>query len=223
MPAAPRIASLPTRMLNMLVTPGEVFDQVVAAPPRLANALVPTLLVVLTSLLLLVAASQEAGPDWGEPDTAEPAAAQAEAGTAAWQRVSALAAGGGAVAGTFWSALLLWFIGRVFLKARFPLWKAVEVVALSGVIVALGSIVTALLVTAASNPASRPALSLLAPHLAPTSRFRMVLDTANFFYLWSTVVLAIGLSRLSGVSFKECAFWVFGYWLAARLALILLA
>jgi len=28
---------------------------------------------------------------------------------------------------------------------------------------------------------------------------------------------------LSGVSFKEAAFWVFGYWLIARIALIILA
>jgi hypothetical protein len=45
----------------------------------------------------------------------------------------------------------------------------------------------------------------------------------NFFHLWTTTVLAIGLSRLSGVTFKESAFWVFGYWLVARVALILLA
>jgi hypothetical protein len=36
-------------------------------------------------------------------------------------------------------------------------------------------------------------------------------------------VLAVGLAKLSGVTFKESAFWVFGYWVLLRIALILLA
>ncbi len=128
----------------------------------------------------------------------------------------------GAFAGTFWSAFLLWFIGRAFLRTRFSYLKAVEVVALTSIIVALGAIVTALLIGISGDPATRPALSFFARRLPSTSHVRLLLDTLNFFHLWTTTVLAIGLSRLSGVSFKECAFWVFGYWVVARLALILL-
>jgi len=46
------------------------------------------------------------------------------------------------------------------------------------------------------------------------------LDILNFFHLWSTAVLAIALSRLCNVTFKEASFWVFGYWLVARIVLI---
>ena len=88
---------------------------------------------------------------------------------------------------------------------------------------ALGAIVTALLIGIVGDPATRPALSFFAPHLPSASPVRLVLDMFNFFHLWTITVLAIGLSRLSGVTFKESAFWVFGYWLVARLALILLA
>jgi hypothetical protein len=55
------------------------------------------------------------------------------------------------------------------------------------------------------------------------NRVREVLGVCNVFHLWTTTVLAVGLSKLSGVSFKESAFWVFGYWLVIRLALIVLA
>jgi hypothetical protein len=89
--------------------------------------------------------------------------------------------------------------------------------------VALGAIVTALLIGASGNPAARPALSFFAPRLPSDDPVRLVLDILNFFHLWTTTVLAIGLSRLSGVTLKESAFWVFGYWVVARLALILLA
>ena len=222
MNAASRSSSLAGRMLDMLVSPGDVFDEVLAAPPRLANWLVPTLLVALTSLVLLGAASKEGGLGSGKPEALDSAAAQTEPGSADWQRVSTAATCVGAFAGTFWSAFLLWFIGRAFLRARFSFWKAVEVVALTGIIVALGAVVTALLVGVFGDPASRPALSIFARHLPTTSRVHMALDTVNFFYLWTATVLAIGLSRLSGVSFKESAFWVFGYWVVVRLALIVL-
>jgi hypothetical protein len=226
---APASSSLAAKLLDMLVSPGEVFDEVLAAPPRLANWLLPTLLVALATLFLFRAASGEAAAVLGASpalDSQAPivssAAAPAEPGLADWQRVSALGACVGAFAGTFWSAFLLWFIGRVFLKIRFSYLKALEVVALTGIILALGTIVTALLVAASGDPATRPALSFFTRHLPSANPVRQFLDTLNFFHLWTTTVLAIGLSRLSGVSFKESAFWVFGYWLVARWALIFL-
>jgi hypothetical protein len=228
--AAPSSSSLVARLLDMLVSPGEVFDEVVAAPPRIANWLVPTVLVALTSLFLLRAASHEGVPVAATSQASEAqttpldsAAVQAEPGSVDWQRFSALATCAGAFTGTLWSAFLLWFIGRVSLRTRFSYLKALEVAALTGIILALGAIVTALLITASGSPAARPALSFFVRHLPSDSPVRLILDTLNFFHLWTITVLAIGLSRLSGATFKESAFWVFGYWLVARLALILLA
>lgn len=228
--AAPASSSLSAKLLDMFVSPGEVFDEVVAAPPRLANWLLPTLLVALASLFLLRAANNEAAsvpvPSQtldSQSSTVDSVSAQAEPGSADWQRVSALATCVGAFAGTFWSAALLWFIGRAFLRTRFSFMKAVEVVALTGSIVALGAIVTALLIGASGNAAARPALSFFALRAPSTDPVRLVLDMFNLFHLWTTTVLAIGLSRLGGVTFKESAFWVFGYWIVVRLALIFLA
>jgi hypothetical protein len=218
------------KLFDILASPGDVFDEVVATPPRIINWLVPSLLVALTSLFLLragydntasiPAASRSTEAQPSVPDSSSDQAASASAD---WQRVSALGVCAGTFAGTFWSAFLLWFVGRIFLKAQFSFLKAVEVVALTGVIMALGAIVTALLVSIFDNPAARPALSLFALRLPSDSHLRLFLDTVNFFHLWSTSVLAIGLSRLSGVSFNEAAFWIFGYGFVVRMALILLA
>jgi Yip1 domain len=222
--------SLVAKLIDMFASPSEVFDEVVAARPRFANWLVPTVLVALASLFLLRASSNEAASVTttpqaveAQPTASDSAAVQAGPSSVDAQRLSALATCGGAFAGTFWSAFLLWFIGRAFLRTRFSYLKTVEVVALAGIIVALGTIVTALLIGISGDPATRPALSFFARHLPATSPVRLILDLLNFFHLWTIIVLAIGLSRLSGVSFKESAFWVFGYWLVARLALILLA
>lgn len=226
----PASTSLVAKLIDMFASPSEVFDEVVAAPPRFANWLVPTVLVALASLFLLRASSNESVSVTttsqaveAQPTVSDSAAVQAGPNSVDAQRLSVLATCGGAFAGTFWSAFLLWFIGRAFLRTRFSYLKTVEVVALAGSVVALGTIVTALLIGISGDPATRPALSFFARHLPATNPVRLILDLLNFFHLWTITVLAIGLSRLSGVTFKESAFWVFGYWLVARLALILLA
>jgi hypothetical protein len=219
-PAPPPAATpLAAKLANVLACPGEVFEEVVAAPMRICNWVVPTLLVALTSVILAAALTPK-GQAAGIGQIVE--AGKAETLAARWQMVSALTITVAAFAGTAWSALLVWFIGRVFLDARFSYWKAVEVAGLTGSIVALGAVVTALLVAASGDAAARPALSLLAGGLPADHPVRGVLGGLNVFHLWSTTVLAIGLSKLSGVSFKESAFWIFGYWLVFRLALIVL-
>ncbi|SPE62909.1 membrane hypothetical protein [Verrucomicrobia bacterium] len=228
--AVPASSSLVKKIFDVFACPGEVFDEIVSAPPCFANWLVPTLLVALTSLILLralndggisVTPTPQAGA--AQHTSFDSAAPQAEVGSLDSQNLSVVATCALAFGGTFWSAFLLWFLGRAFLRTRFSYLKTVEVVALTGMIVALGAIVTALLISISGDPATRPALSFFARHLPAANPVRLFLDTLNFFHLWTIIVLAIGLSRLSGVTFKESAACVFGYWLVARLALILLA
>ncbi len=140
-----------------------------------------------------------------------------------WEETSAAIAALGAFAGTCWSAFLLWFISRAFLKVRIAYLKAMEIAGLSGMVLALGAVTTMLLIAATGDAAARPALSLLAPHLPAASHLRALLEWANVFYVWATVLLGIGLTKLTGVSFKECAFWVFGYWMVLRLGILVLA
>jgi len=213
------------RCLSIFDAPSELFEEVAASPLRLTNWLVPTLLVILTSLVLLEASNNRehtAVVVGAMVEAGELSAAQAPVLTDDWQRVSAGAVCLGALAGTCWSALLLWSIGRVLLQARFSYWKALEVAGLASMIAALGALVSMLLVAASGDAAARPALSLLV-HLPLENPLRLFLDGLNVFHLWTTAVLAIGLARLSGVSLKQSGFWVFGYWLCARLAGVLLA
>lgn len=194
--------TLPVRLMFVFVSPGETFQRIASAPPNVANWVSSTILVAFAGIVLFKTI----------PET-----------EAARQWISALAGGLSAFVGVFWSALVLWFIGRVFLKTRFPFMKAVEIVALSGLVLALGTVVTALLISVSGDPTARPALSLFVDQSGTSARVHAALDVMNLFHLWTTTLLAMGLSRLSGVSFKESAFWVFGYWFLARIALALLA
>ena len=216
--------SLGTKLVNVFVCPGDVFDEIIGAPSRAANWRVPTLLVSLTGIaLLLVIASQGGASDVFEAVAKGGQITLAQAQELAGLRplISGLAICLSAFVGTFWSAFILWFMGRVFLKTRFAYAKALEVAGVASIILVLGTIVTALLVAVVGNPEARPALSLFVSRNSP--RIHAFLEQMNFFHLWSTSVLAVGLARLSGVSFKESAFWVFGYWVFARVSLVLLA
>jgi hypothetical protein len=199
----PSSTTLLGKLVNIFVSPGEVFDEIAVAPPKLVNWFVPTLLVCLTGTF--------------SPSGAPPGESTA---SALGQLCTVCLA---VLAGTIWSAFVLWFTGRVFLRVRFPFAKAVEVVGLSGMILVLGTIITALLVQVSGDAGARPSLALLISGSGIGHRGLGLLEALNFFHLWTATVLAIGLSKLSGVSFKESAFWVFGYWVLSRIALILLA
>jgi hypothetical protein len=213
------------KLFNIFVSPSDVFDEVIASPSNLANWRVPTLLVCLAAIISLQTGNSLEQPlasvrHPSEMGTISLAQAQALSGLAPLLSASLICFG--AIFGTCWSAFVLWFIGRVYLKVRFPYIKALEIVGLTGIISVLGTITTILLIAASGHPAARPALSLLAPKLVHGGPFYQILETLNFFHLWSTTVLAIGLSRLCNITFKEATFWVFGYWMLARLVLIVL-
>jgi hypothetical protein len=217
--------SLGAKLLDIFVSPGGVFDEVVAGERNLANWRVPTLLACLTGVVLLQAASPAAQTGAAIEELVQGklvSAAQGQKMLGGWQVLSILTTCVGTFVGTIWSASVIWFIGRLFLKSRFPFLKALEVVGLTGIILVLGSVVTQLLIALSGNPATRPSLGLFAGKLATSTEMRDLLNLMNVFHLWSATVLAIGLSKLSGVGFKESAFWVFGYWIALRIALIVL-
>jgi hypothetical protein len=221
-PASPvSPTSVREKLLNIFVFPSEVFDEVIASPTNLANWRIPTLLACLATIISIQLGNSPAQfSASSQRGTLSAGQAQAFAGT--WPLLSALLVCIATFAGTCWSAFILWLMGRLFLKVRFPYFKALEIVGLTGIISALGSITTVLLIAASGDPAARPALSLFLPNMSPTRPFYQLLDTLNVFHLWSTTGLAIGLSRLCNVTTKEAALWVFGYWLVARIVMIVL-
>jgi hypothetical protein len=226
-PVAPALpTSLGEKLLDLIACPGEVFEEVAAAAPTPVNWRLPTLLVCLTNAILLNTAplkAQAASALQLMAQAPNILPADAVMASSNFQLIATLTACAAAFAGTFWSALVLWFMGRMVLKIRFSYWKSLEVAGLSASILVLGASFTALLMTLSDNVTARPALSLLLLKSHSNDRLRAFLETFNVFHLWTTALLAIGLSKLSATSFKESAFWVFGYWVLLRLLLSLLA
>jgi len=112
----------------------------------------------------------------------------------------------------FFGGLIVWLLGKWVFKARFTYLKAVEVVALAGMINVLGGIVATLLAVAMGNMAMTPGPVLLVHEFNPANKLHVFLSQLNLFMLWYVAVMALGLARLSGASFAKAASWLYGIW-----------
>jgi hypothetical protein len=120
----------------------------------------------------------------------------------------------------FWWALVLWLLGRWFLKARFNYMKAVEIAGLASVIIVLGMVISTLLAVILGRLYVGPGLALLVNDFDTRNRVHLLMGAANLVYFWHTAVLGVGLAKLSGASTAKSLVVVFTYWVVGELLLI---
>jgi hypothetical protein len=118
---------------------------------------------------------------------------------------------GGFVTPFFWG-LILWLVGAKVLKGDFPFMKAVEVVGLVNMVSVLDVIVRTLLIIGLGNLYAAPGLVLLVKDFDPQNTVHGLLSLVNLMTFWLLVLRAMGLARLSSVSFAKAALWIFGIW-----------
>ena len=230
------LTSLGDRLINVFVSPGEVFEEAINTPSTPANWLVPILITCLAGaisfLFIFEQPSLRAQLTSGETFQNAPSARsqliegahsqfEENASLARAKLSGEVAIVGTSFIGSFWSALVLWLMGRFLLKARFSFMKALEIVGLTGMILVLSTITTSLLVFATEDAFAKPALSLLLREFDPTNKFHLLLSMLDVTSFWTAAVLSIGLAKLSKVTVVESAFWVFGYWIVLRGGLLL--
>ena len=124
--------------------------------------------------------------------------------------------------GTFWWALVLWLLSKVAFKSQVGFLKALEASGLTMMIFALSVVITTLLVVVLGNLMARPALSVFLNEFDATSKVHLLLGSVNLFYLWSTAVLALALSKLSNVPFGKAAAWFFAFWAVSRVLFVMI-
>jgi hypothetical protein len=238
--------SFAARLLNVFAMPGEVFAGVKSSRVCVGNWLVPALLsalvglvtaVVIVSQPSLVKQMRERIDQQAkglEQQVHEGKIKQADADrTLALTRAltqppvlkvlgGAVAAGAG-VARVFWWALILWVLGRRFLKARFGYIKTLEVAGLALMISVLGAVVTLLLTLNLSNLFAAPSLALVVSDFDAHRKSPLLLGAVNLFSLWLVGVLSVGLGKLADVPFLRAAWVVFAAWIIQESFLVLLA
>ena len=223
-------SSLAGRLLNVFAAPGDVFDELKTANSSVANWLVPVLIVMLVTITSFAvtlsqptikqqivemqekAIDQQVAAGKIKPEQARTIKEQM-ASLPPWvmQLIGVVQGVGAGFVGTFWWALVLWLLARLALKSEFPFLKALEASGLTMMIFALSVAVTTLLIVILGNLMARPALSVFIGEFDPTRKVHLLLGSVNMFYLWSTGVLALALSRLSNAPFGKAAVWIAGY------------
>jgi hypothetical protein len=231
--------SLFTRLTNVFAAPGELFEEIKAARVAAANWVVPAVIASIVGVLFtLVMFSQPAIQRQMREQQEKAMEQQVKAGKmtqqqadqalAAMERFSgpmmkvfgAISAVVMSFARLFWWGLVLWLLGRWFLKAHFPYLKAVEIAGLSSMIVVLGGIVALLLMVIFGKMFASASLALLVNEFDMTNKKHFLLGAVNVFNFWLVAVMGLGLARVSGASSTRAILVVLGYWIAMSLALI---
>ena len=192
--------------LDVLPCPGDAMEKVASQPVRHANWIIPALLVCVVFAL-----NGGQKPEAGHMQELHQ-----------WQieQMARLASIGiNTSFGLSWSALVLWAMARFIFKTRVSYFKAIEVVGLSGSIVALSTLTSILLDSLVSSPTAHSGSTFLPYESSSHSTTFTLLASLHLFNLWIVLVLAIGLSKLTKADWKECILWTFSYWFVQRLLL----
>jgi hypothetical protein len=221
--AAPRRTSLAARLANVFATPGEVFDEVKTSPPRAAHWVVPGLLSCLVGVISVwvlfsqddlrqqmmeqQAKAMEKKLEQLPPAERERARQTMSAFTGS-TLVKAVAAGGAvfvAFAQVLVVGTVLWLLGKSLFQADATYLKALEVSGLASMISVLGGIVSLLLVLITGRLTANLGPGLLLREFDANRISHLALAALNCMTLWYVAVLALGLARLSGVSWGRAS------------------
>lgn len=229
----PPATSLPARLMNVFAAPGEVFEEVKAAPVSTANWLVPALLIIVVSWIAAWLIFSQESFVHQVNEIADKAIEkqiekghmpkeQADAARQVGQKWAGISTKISAVAGPvvaafflpFWRGLIFWLFGAKLFKGNFTYMKAVEAAGLTNMIGVLDAIVKTLLILSLGNLFASPSLALLVKEFDPQNPVHSLFAVVNIMALWALVVRSIALARLSSVSFAKAAVVVFGLWAA---------
>jgi hypothetical protein len=244
-PSLPKATAVPStslsaRSFNIFATPGEVFEEVKAAPASTSNWLAPAFLAAVVGVISVwIIFSQdtvlhqirEQREKALEKSLEKLPKEQRERAMEMAEKFSTpiifkVIGSFGAVAGTFgwlfFLALVMWLLGTKVFKCDFPFMKAAEVCGLSLMISILGGIISVLLVVVTGNMLVTPGPALLVKDFDPANRLHLVLAALNVMTFWYVSVLALGLSKLSGVSWLKAFLWLLTPWALFKAGIILL-
>jgi hypothetical protein len=239
-PSAP--SSLTDRLTNVVIAPGEAFEEIKNAPVRASNWLLPLILACLATVAYTCIAFSQPGILRGLQEQRESAMrkqvaagkltqAQADqAGTVAEQfltpTILKIFGAGGAVlasvAGLFLMGLAIWLALKCCAAARLEYMKVVEICGLALVLDVPQKILRSFLVLWKENllATASPTLFLANPSVANRSHvFLSMLDLGDFWWL---AVLSLGVSKVASIRYRTAAFLTFGVWFGFRIVFALL-
>jgi hypothetical protein len=232
-PAAPKETSTISKLMNIFVAPGEVFESIKAAPKKSGLWAIPCLLAIVISIIFVFVvfsdpAIQSQMREMTEKQVESRIAQQnlsPEQAEAARQQASSMMGGTmlkifgiiGSIVYTIGTLLLvslvLVLVSKIAFKTPVIYGKALEIVGPSLMTnFVLGSIVSMLTILAMGSIHATPGLGLAISQFDPENKVHVLLSSVNIFTIWYLAVLSIGLGKLASVKTGKAAIWIFGIW-----------
>jgi len=231
------------KLVNVLASPGEVFEYVRRTPITHSNWLIPTLILAIVGSLLGYAVM--ANPSLSDqfkrisseqmekqlqkqisqgkltPEQADQAREQGEKFGSIGVIVSILAKDAiGPFFFLFVLGLVYWLLGKGIMKADVSYWKVVEVIGLVSYIGVIESIVTTILMFLTDRVTASPSLALFITDFSIDNKWHMVAAAINIFTFWNLGVVSVGLSRIFQRDFPKVLVLLAALWVIWTLAII---
>ena len=220
------------KLANIVVSPGEVYDEIRGKPVATINWVGPLIIsIVLGMVFALVAFSQasilrkiregqeaafqeqvKAGKMTQQQADQAMQMVERFAGPAMLKIFGAVGATAGSVGGLFLTGLLFWGTARLVFKADVDYLKAIEAVGLATVIGAIDLVIRVPLVLLTDNVTSNLGPVLLLHPFDPASKMHVLLSAISVVTFWYMAVLAVGLSRLARVSWGKALVVIVPVW-----------
>ena len=246
-PPPPEVApsepsSLTDRLTNVIIAPGEVFEEIKNAPVRASNWLVPLILACIATVAYIsiafsqpaiVRAMQEQRENAMQKKVAagKLTQAQADAATAMTERIltptilTIFGAGGAilaSLAGLFLMGVGIWLALKWFTGARLNYMKVVEICGLALVIDVPQKILRIWLVLWKENLLATASPTLFLANPSTTNRADIFLSMIDVVDFWWLAVLSLGVSKVASIRYRTAAFIAFGVWFGFRIVAALL-
>jgi hypothetical protein len=224
--------SLPGRLMNVYVAPGEVFDLLRTGSTSVFNWLVPVLLWCVVGITAFFMAMSQPSIQQQMDEMQNQAiqkmvdqhkitAAQAEQSKAMIRMVTRIAAPISLVimvfAWLFAQSLGLWLVGTKLLKAQFTFRQVLNLVGLTTMIIVLGHIANTFIAIGKGSMFMNLGGSLFLSNFNLENRWHQVIYVITLPKLWYFTVLALGWSKLCSVSWAKALAIIFGVWIVLRI------
>ncbi len=225
----PAPSTLGSRLIDIFVSPGEVFDGMKSASKSTGNWLVPLILAILVGIItIFVVFSQptiqqqmidvqhnqmQKQVQAGKMTQEQMAHAESmipKPGSLIWNIFGILGVIIGNLIIILLAALILWLIGKYALKAPLKYGTLLEITGLSYMVMVLGSIISILTILALDSLYATPSLAILIKEFDAGNSMHKLFSYMNIFYIWFVALLGLGIAKICNCTTMKGMIWTFG-------------
>jgi len=238
----PEPTSIGAKLFNIIATPGDVYEEMRYAKPRVVNWLVPVLLLMIANSIFTWIAFQNPAVVHGiqeqqaeqirksmarNPKMTEEKIEKAVEGAKKFMtpRIMAMfgiaGATGAVMVFLFAQGFVLWVVDRFLLRTNTDFMRFVEISGVAQIISVLSAIARMFIVQATGEVQLGTSLALLLADFDPANPVHLLINNLELFFLWYLGVVALGISTVTRASLVKSLVAVAVFWvlLASLVAL----